>query len=84
MNPCTTGHPLATKSLWDDFRKHPRLSFVFDTLVLALVVAPLVLGCLYKWAISDIGAEANPFPGLAWLWGSLIAFVFGLCVSAPV
>ena len=62
------------------------LSFVCSSVVLALMLAPLVLYRLYLYAISDIGAEPNPFPEPWWalFWGSVIAFVLSMFVAVPV
>jgi ABC-type phosphate transport system permease subunit len=86
MNPFTTDHPLAARSSWFDTREHPVLSFVCSSVVLALMLAPFVLHRLYLYAISDIGAEPNPFPQPWWalFWGSVIAFVLSLFVAVPV
>ena len=86
MNPFSTDHPLAAQSSWFDAREHPVLSFVCSSVVLALVLTPLVLYRLYLYAISDIGAEPNPFPQPLWslFWGSVIAFVLCLFVTVPV
>jgi hypothetical protein len=86
MNPSTTDHPLASRSSWFDTREHPRLSFLCSTLLVALALAPFVLVRLYYYAISDIGAEPNPFlqPWWALFWGSVIAFFFGVCAAIPV
>lgn len=85
MNPFTTDHPLAAKSSWFDTREHPVLSFVCSALVLGLILTPVVLVRLYYGAISDIGAEPNPFPQPWWalFWGVLIAFVLSLFVALP-
>jgi hypothetical protein len=86
MNPFTTEHPLTPKSSWFDAREHPKLSFVCRAVVLALVLTPFVLLRLYYYAISDIGAEPNPFPEPCWIlfWGTVIAFVFSLLGAFPV
>ena len=86
MNPFTTDHPLASKSSWFDSREHPKLSFLCSTLVLALVFALVVLVALYYYSVSDIGAEANPFPHPWWalFWGSVIAFVLSLVCAFPI
>ena len=86
MNPFTTDHPLASRSSWLDTREHPRLSFLCSTVLVALVLAPIALLRLYYYAISDIGAEPNPFPQPWWalFWGSVIAFLFGVCGAIPI
>jgi len=86
MNPFTTDHPLASKSSWFDAQEHPRVSFVCSTFVFALILAPLVLQRLYDCAISDIGAEPNPFPHPWWalFWGSVVAFVLSVICALPV
>jgi len=80
MNLFATEHPMASQSSWFDTRAHPRLSFVCSTFVLALIIAPLVLVRLYYYAISDIGAEPNPFPEPWWCFfvGSLLALALGV------
>ena len=54
--------------------------------ILALILTPFILYRLYLYAISDIGAEPNPFPQPWWalLWGSAIAFVLSLFAALPV
>lgn len=86
MNPFTTDHPLSPKTSWFDTREHPTLSFVCSTFVLALILTPFVLYRLYLYAISDIGAEPNPFPQPWWalFWGGLIAFVLSTVAAFPV
>ncbi len=85
MNPFTTDHPLTSRSSWFAKREHPVLSFACSTFVLALVLTPFVLHRLYLYSISDIGAEANPFPEPWWslFWGSLIAFVLSVMCAIP-
>jgi len=86
MNPFTTDHPLASEPSRFDTQKHLTLSFICSTVVLALILTPLVLVRLYNWAISDIGAEPNPFPQPWWalFWGSVIAFAFSVACALPV
>ncbi len=86
MNPFNTDHPLASQPSWLDRQKYPVRSFVCSTVVLALLLTPIALGCLYDWAMSDIGAEANPFPQPWWalFWGSVIAFALSLAGAFPV
>ena len=86
MNVFTTDHPLASQSSWFDTRAHPLLSFVCNTVVLALILTPLVLVRLYYYAISDIGAEPNPFPEpwKALFMGSVLAFAVSLVGAFPV
>jgi hypothetical protein len=85
MNPFTTDHPLAPKSSWLDAREHPRRSFLCTTVLLALIFAPFILVRLYQYAVSDIGAEPNPFPDpwRALFWGGTIAFLIGLFTAIP-
>jgi len=86
MNPFTTDHPLASKTSWFDAREHPALSFVCSMFVLALILTPFVLYRLYLSAVSDIGAEPNPFPEpwRALFLGTAIAFLLSLLVALPV
>lgn len=86
MNPFTTDHPLASKTSWFDKREHSALSFVCGVFVLALILMPFVLYRLYLYAISDIGAEPNPFPQPWWalFWGCVIAFVLSAVCALPV
>jgi len=86
MSPFTADHPLAPKSSWLDAREHPRLSFLCSTALLAVVLAPFILIRLYYYAISDIGAEPNPFPDPWWalFWGGTIAFLIGVCAAVPL
>jgi hypothetical protein len=86
MNPFTTDHPLASRSTWFNAQDHPRLSFVCNTSILALILTPFVLQRLYDYAISDIGAEPNPFPQPWWalFWGSVIAFVISIVCAFSV
>ncbi len=86
MNPFTTDHPLATQSSCFDSREHPRLSLICSTVLVALVIAPFVLVRLHYYVVSDIGAEPNPFPEPWWalFWGSVIAFLFGVCGAIPI
>ena len=54
---------------------------------MALILTPLILVGLYFYAISDIGAEPNPFPD-PWLdlaVGTALSFVIGLaCASLMI
>ena len=86
MNIFTTDHPLASQSSWFDTKKHPSLSFACGTFVLALFLTPLVLVCLYYYAISDIGAEPTPFPEPWWALfiGSVLAFALSLVCAFSV
>ena len=63
------------------------LSFVCHVSVMALILTPLILVGLYFYAISDIGAEPNPFPD-PWLdlaVGTALSFVIGLaCASLMI
>ena len=79
MNIFETEHPMDSQSSWFDRRKHPKLSFVCSTFLLAAVIAPVILVCLYFWAISDIGAEPNPFPEP--LRAFTISVIFAFIVS---
>jgi hypothetical protein len=85
MNPFTTDHPLDTQTSWFDTKQHPLLSFVCSTFGLALILTPLVLVRLYYYAISDIGAEPNPFPEPWWglFMGSVVAFVLSVICAFP-
>jgi hypothetical protein len=86
MNIFTTEHPLASKPSRFDTKEHPLLSFVCSAFILALILTPLVLICLYCYTISDIGAEPTPFPDpwLAFVVGSAVAFVLNLICAFPV
>jgi len=87
MNIFATDHPLVSQSpSWFDAKAHPRLSFILSASVLSLCLVPFILVQLYRYAISDIGAEPNPFPQpcLALLVGGVLAFVVGLFCSVPV
>jgi hypothetical protein len=87
MNVFAADHPLVSQSpSWFDVKAHPRLSFVCATAVLAFVLAPFVLVRLYYYAISDIGAEPNPFPQpwLAMAVGCVVAFAVSVVPAAPV
>src|SRR5688572_16187688 len=79
MNPFTTDHPLVSESSWFDTKEHPLRSFICSTFVLALMLTPLILVRLYYYAISDIGAEPNPFPE-PW-WALFMGTVFSLALS---
>jgi hypothetical protein len=84
MNVFTTDHPLASGSSWFDTKEHPRLSFVCSAVLWAMILTPFVVVRLYNYAISDIGAEPNPFPEPFWalVVGSVLAFTISLvCVS---
>ena len=87
MNILTTDHPLTLQPSWFDRREHPLLSFVCHVSVMALILTPLILVGLYFYAISDIGAEPNPFPD-PWLdlaVGTALSFVIGLaCASLMI
>ena len=86
MNPFTTDHPLASRTSRFDMRDHPALSFLGSVFFLALFLTPLILYRLYLYAVSDIGAEPNPFPQPWWalFWGSVIAFVLSVVCALPV
>jgi len=86
MNPFTTDHPLASQSSWFDIREHPKLSFLCTAVSVALILAPCILICLYRYVMSDIGAEPNPFPEpwRALLWGGVVAFVIAICAAIPI
>jgi hypothetical protein len=83
MNPFTTDHPLASGPSW--FNDHPRLSFACDVVFVALIFTPFLLFGLYRWAMSDVGAD-NPFPepwralGL----GLSVAFGASLFCACPI
>ena len=86
MNVFATDHPLVSQSpSWFDVRAHPRLSFVCSSSWLALLLAPLVLARLYYYAISDTGAEPNPFPQPWWalFFGSVLAFALSYLFTCP-
>lgn len=86
MNIFTTEHPLTSQPSWFDTKEHPFLSFVCSVFVLALVFTPLILFGLYSYAISDIGAEPNPFPDpwLALAVGSIYSFTISLVGASLV
>ncbi len=86
MNPFTTDHPLAAQTSWSDAREYQVRSVIFRTVALAVILTPLVLQRLYDYAVSDIGAEPNPFPQPWWalFWGCLIAFVLSVVGAFPV
>jgi hypothetical protein len=68
---------------WFDANAYPRLSFLLNVFVVTLMFIPFVLVRLYYWAISDIGAEPNPFP--APLLGLSAAFALSLpCACSAV
>jgi hypothetical protein len=86
MNPFTTDHPLVSKASRFGAKERPMLHFLHRTLALTLIFTPFVLVRLYYYAISDIGAEPNPFPKPWWalFWGSVIAFMLSLVVAVPI
>ncbi len=65
--------------------EHPRASFVLSTFCFALILTPFVLVRLYKYAISDIGAEPNPFPAPGWALfvGCAVAFTLSVICAFP-
>ncbi len=85
MNVFTTEHPMAAQPSLLDAKTHPFLSFVFSSLLLALLLTPPILYGLYQYAMSEIGAD-NPFPEPAWalLMGSILAFILGLFCAGPL
>ena len=85
MNIFTAEHPMASQSSWFDTKEHPRLSFLCNTFVLALILAPFLLVRLYYYAISDIGAEPNPFPEpwRCFFMGSVLAFGLSVVCAFP-
>ena len=86
MNPFTTEHPLDSKASGFGAQEHPTPSFLCGTLAVALIFTPFVLVRLYYYAMSDIGAEPNPFPEPWWalFWGIIIAFVLSLVAAVPI
>ncbi len=78
MNVFTTDHPMVSQPPCFDTRRHPALSFVWSSLILALMFTPLVILFYVAGVCSDayeIGAEYD-FPD-SWPW--FIAEVFALC-----
>lgn len=67
-----------------DASEYPRLSTVLRVLAVTLILAPFVLLRLYRWVMSDIGANGfEPLPALT--WGLIAAFVVSLpCASVAV
>jgi hypothetical protein len=74
VNIFTTEHPLAAQPSW--LETHPWASFVCRVLGGALIGTPLVLVGLYYYFLSDIGAEAAPFPDPWLAHGVAFAFSF--------
>jgi hypothetical protein len=83
MNIFTTDHPLTLQPSWFDTREYPVLSFVCSVFVSTLILTPLVLIGLYYYALSDIGAEGDPFPDpwLDFVVGSILSFAISLICS---
>ena len=86
MDIFTTDHPMTSQPSLFDAKEHPVLSAVCRVIVLALGLTPLILIGLYFYAISDIGAEPEPFPepGPALIIGSIISFIIGLACAAAI
>jgi hypothetical protein len=86
MSIFTTDHPLTSQPTLFDKRAFPVLSFVCSVFVAALIFTPLILAGLYFYLISDIGAEATPFPD-PWFdlaVGIGVSFVIGIICASPV
>src|SRR4051794_23485238 len=83
MNIFTTDHPLTLQPSWFDRKEYPKLSFVCSVFLSTLVLTPLILVGLYYYAMSDIGAEPDPFPDpwLEFVVGSVLSFVVGFVCS---
>jgi hypothetical protein len=88
MSIFTTDHPLTTQPSWFDARAFPALSFLCTSTLLALAFTPLILGGLYIFLTTDIGAEPKPFgdhPLRLLAIGSVFSFVVGfICASFVV
>jgi hypothetical protein len=86
MNLFTTDHPLTSQPSWFDVKAHPVLSAVCKIMVIAMALTPLILLGLYNYAISDIGAEPEPFPDpwLSLTIGSLVSFIIGLICASTI
>jgi hypothetical protein len=86
MNVFTTEHPLTSQPSWFERREYPVLSFVCSVFVSALILTPVILGGLYYYDLSDIGAEATPLPdsGLDFFIGCVFSFIVSLVCSLLV
>ena len=87
MSIFTTDHPLTTQPSWFDARAFPALSFFCTSILLATVFTPLILGSLYIFLTTDIGAEPKPFGDHPWLLlvgGSLFSFFVGFIFASSV
>jgi hypothetical protein len=86
VNPFTTDHPLTANSSSSKKKEHPVLSFVCRALILGLILTPFVLQRLYDYAVSDIGAEPNPFPQPFWALccAGMIALVLSFVLAVPI
>jgi hypothetical protein len=84
MDIFTTDHPLTSQPSWFDARSFPLLSFVCTVFVTALIITPLIATGLYFYFISDIGAEARPFPDACYdlAVGTCFSFVVGIVLAS--
>lgn len=86
MDVFTTDHPMTSQPSLFDAKTHPVLSAVCRVIRLAIGLTPLILISLYFYAVSDIGAEPNPFPEpwLTLMIGSIISFIIGLACASTI
>jgi hypothetical protein len=76
MNVFTTDHPLTSQPSYFDAKAHPRLSFIFQTFVSAVLITPLIFGCLVYYAVSE---DAQSTDETDWAWSlSDLAIILAL------